>query len=268
MLAAVCVCRFLRVGQVCLDAPEAGWFRMAWFGVHGMSIPMKTQQRLALPLRGEPFFSELDPETVARVEGLVYHREYGFRQIIYFPDDPCNLVYWVRRGRVRITRVSGDGREVTFRHLLPGDLFGEECLTDLPRRECYAEAMKPTVLCLMHTEDFLRCLKQEPGMALRVARALCRRALDTEHVFTETVFLSVRSRVASALLRLYRREGAEQGGAISITHQEIANLIGSTRETTTATLHGLRAEGILTLSNRRIEITDPISLEQVARSDT
>jgi len=222
--------------------------------------------KLTLSLQEEPFFQGMSEALVSRIEAFVYHRAYDARQIVYFPDDPYDYVYWVREGRVKVTRVSDDGRELTFRHLLPGDMLGEECLVDRPKRDDYAEAMVPTMLCLMRAADFRRLAREELALAHKVAQRLCCRITETEQVLVETVFSPVRSRVASGLLRLYRREKGQNRDALCVTHQEVANLVGSTRETTTAVLHMLRAEGILDMANRRLTILDPVALEHVAKN--
>ncbi len=225
---------------------------------------MRKCMKLALSLREEPFFRKMSDSLLARIEGYVFHREYEPRQIIYFPDDPCDYVYWVREGRVKVTRVSGDGRELTFRHLLPGDMLGEECLVEQPKRGAYAEAMMATILCLMRADDFRRIAREEAEVSLRTAQRLCYRVVETEQVLSESVFKSVRNRVASVLLRLYSRTPKSENGTLRLTHQEIASLIGSTRETTTAVLHGLRNEGILSMANRRVTVLDPVALEHAA----
>ncbi len=230
-------------------------------------MSVKHPGKTGLSLHDAPFFHDFDEYLVERIEGFVYLREYEARQIVFFPNDLCDQVFWVYRGRVRVTRVSDDGRELSFRHLVAGDLFGEECLVQRPRREEYAEALAPSTLCIMRCDDFRRLMASEPALSLRVAENLCSRALEIEQVLSEAVFHSVRSRVAAGLLRLQRKATGGRGAVISVTHQEIANLIGSTRETTTATLHALRTEGLVELANRRLTILDPEALERVARSD-
>ena len=227
---------------------------------------MKKRLKLDFSLREEPFFRSMSEPVVTRLERFAHHREYEPRQIIYFPDDPCDYVYWVREGRVKVTRVSGDGRELTFRHLFPGDMFGEECLTEKPKRDAYAEAMTRTVLCLMRAGDFRRITREEGEVSLMLANRLCQRVNELEHVLAETVFKTVRSRVASGLMRLYQRAPQHEQGTLMVTHQEIANLVGSTRETTTAVLHGLRRDGIVDIANRRVVILDPAALEHAARN--
>lgn len=225
---------------------------------------MRKQMKLALSLHQEPFFRGMSRPVVDRIVTYVYHRQYEPRQIIYFPDDPCDYVYWVREGRVKVTRVSADRRELTFRHLIAGDMLGEECLIERSKRYDYAEAVLPSILCLIRADDFRRVMREEAEVACAVAQRLCIRVTETEQVLADTVFRSVRSRVASGLLRLYRRECNAGRGTLRITHQEIASLVGSTRETTTAVLHGFREEGMLELANRRLTVLDAIALERAA----
>jgi len=122
------------------------------------------------------------------------------------------------------------------------------------------------VLFLMRAGDFRRLVRQEGELSHVLAKWLCRRVTESEEVLAETVFQAVRGRVASGLLRLYRRAPARDKGMLEVTHQELANLIGSTRETTTATLHRLRHEGIVNIGNRRVTVLDPVALEHAARS--
>lgn len=227
---------------------------------------MKKHVTLALSLREEPFFRDFSPKTISKIENCVYHREYEPRQIVYFPDDPCDYVYWVRQGRIKITRVSPDGRELTFRHLFPGDLLGEECLIEPPKRGVYAEAMDTTVLCLMPAPDFVQITREDKEFSNVLAAFLCQRAIHAEEVLAETVFKPVRSRIAAGLLRLHERAPDTERGCLRVTHQEIASLVGSTRETTTAVLHELRQEGIIDMANRRVTVLDPAALDQAARS--
>lgn len=227
---------------------------------------MKTKLQEAPPLAEEPFFSSLSERVLSIVSNYVYHREYEPRQIIYFPDDRADGVYWVRTGRVKVTRTGGEGRDLTFRHLFPGDMLGEECLVSDGPRDSYAEAMTTSLLCIMRSDDFRRVVREEPEVSGLLARRLAERVTELESVLAETVFKTVRSRVASGLYRLYQKAPSSDEGTLWVTHQEIASLVGSTRETTTAVLHHLRKEGILAIHNRRVQVLDPVALEHVARS--
>jgi len=225
---------------------------------------MSKSKRIILPLDEEPFFKGMSAAVLAKIETYVYHRAYEARQVVYFPDDPCDYVYWIREGRIRVTRVSGDGRELTFRHLGQGDMLGDECMTDRPKRNDYAEALEPTTLCLMRTDDFRRATREEAELAYAVAERLSRRVLEVEQILAEMVFSSVQKRVCATLLRLSRREETHRTVSLNITHQEMANLVGATRETVTVVLHELREEGVIELANRRLRIVDMAVLRQAA----
>ncbi len=218
-----------------------------------------------LSLREEPFFRDTNEAVLARIEPYVYSRDYEPRQIIYFPDDPCDYAYWVREGRVRITRVSRENRELTFCHLVSGDVFGEECLGDVARRNNYAEAMDATTLFLMRSDDFRRIAGEEAEFARSIARSTGRRLAQMEQLLCEMAFQSVRSRVAAGILRLYHRDAGGEEAILRVTHQELANLVGSTRETTTAVLHELREHGVIKIANRRLTVVNPIGLQNLAQ---
>lgn len=218
--------------------------------------------KAAMPLDNEPFFQRMGRETISRVEAYAYHRRYEPRQIIFFPDDPCDFVYWVREGRVKVGLAAGDGRELTYRHLGPGDMLGDILLADQAKRVKYAEALENSLLCIMRADDFRRLLYEEVEVALALARELTRRVLTLEEVFADIVFRSVRQRVAAALLRLSRGETENGPITVHVTHQELANLVGASREKVTLILHEFREEGTVALANRRVRILNPSGLSQ------
>jgi CRP/FNR family transcriptional regulator, cyclic AMP receptor protein len=227
---------------------------------------MRNKMKLALSLDEEPFFAGMSGDLRARVQSFVYHRRYDTRQVVFFPNDDCAYVYWVREGRVKITRVSREHRELTFRHFFSGDIFGEECMDESIRRNDYAEALSPAVLCLMRAGDFRRFMREDAEFCFAVTARMNRRMKELEQVFAENVFNSVISRAAAMILRLYRLQGSKED-EVPLTHQELANLIGATRETTTAMLHQLRGAGAIQIANRRLTIADHILLEHFAHEE-
>jgi len=224
--------------------------------------PEKTEPTHSLA--SERFFKGISSEVVARVETFSHQRQYASRQIVFFPDDRCDCVYWVRSGRVKITHVSDNGREISFRHLFRGDIFGEECLLSQARRLYYAEALSPTLLTLVPGSDFVRLVRDEQELSLALARNACRRAIALEHMLSDFVFSEVRDRTLRRLWYLYCREQEGCEDSLSITHQEMANLVGAARETITGVLHQLVKEKVISLSNRRIDVLDPALLRQIS----
>ncbi|HRZ82020.1 MAG TPA: Crp/Fnr family transcriptional regulator [Candidatus Hydrogenedentes bacterium] len=227
---------------------------------------MPKQFKTAESFTKEPFFAGMGAQARARVEEYAYVREYEPRQIIFFPDDPCDHVYWVLQGRVKFSRVLPDGREWTVRHLEPGDMLGDDLLLSPDRHAGYAEALTPARLALMRASDFLRLVRDEGEVARALAAQLSRRLNTAEQVLLETLSFPLRCRVAATLSRLAPREGAGEADALAITHRELAHLTGATREAVTNTLHELRDRGLIRLANRRIHVIDPAGLQRAAET--
>jgi len=218
-------------------------------------------EQAPVPLRELPFFAGLSPECFGQAETYVYHRDYEKRQIIFFPHDACDYVYWLRSGRVRVFRTASDERELSFRHVAVGGMLGEEAIAGRHHRQDYAEALSDTALAMMRIDDFHRLMRESAEFAQCVAMVLAGRNVALEQRLAQHVFLPVRSRIAGALMSVYELEQAAPGGTLPITHQELANLAGTTRETTTAVLHGLRDERMIAIANRRITVLEPSRLE-------
>jgi CRP-like cAMP-binding protein len=143
-------------------------------------------------------------------------------------------------------------------------MFGEDCMSGSHQRYDHAESLEASRLRWLSTRDFQDLLDGEVDFTRAVLENVRQRASDIEEVFSETVFRPVSSRIAAGLLRLCRQESAEVR-TIRITHQEVANLAGSTRETTTAVLHSLRNAGVVEIANRRVTVLDIDALRSVAR---
>lgn len=128
----------------------------------------------------------------------------------------------------------------------------------------HAESMEATRLRFMSAEAFRSVLDSDLEFARAVLERVSRRAREMDHLYAEAVFRPVRGRIAAGLLRLYQLE-RPAGRTIRVTHQEVANLAGSTRETTTAVLHSLREAGVVETGNRRVTLLDLEALREAAQ---
>lgn len=225
---------------------------------------MKDRQGSVDPLPIASVFSTLSPALSSLLDARCQFRDCSANERIYFPEDPCDGVYWVETGRVKVSRISKEGRALTLRHCCPGDMFGEDCMASCHQRRDHAESLAASRLRWMPASEFQDLLDSEVEFTRFVLEYVRHRACDMEEVFSETVFRPVSSRIAAGLLRLCRQESGE-ARTISITHQEVANLAGSTRETTTAVLHSLRKAGVVEIANRRVTVLDLDALRSVAR---
>ena len=189
------------------------------------------------------------------------------RQPIYLPGDASNTVYLLKAGRVKLSRVSEDGKELTLAIMEPGEVFGEmETLEEIPR-DTLAEALDDVSLCIIKRRDFEEMLKRDPNTSIRLTKLMGLRLKKIESRIENLVFKDVPARLAQFLLQLSEEIGTrEPRGTLigaKITHQEMANLIGSTRETVSATIGEFKRQGFLDLIQRRVLILDSNGLQKM-----
>ncbi|WP_447979960.1 Crp/Fnr family transcriptional regulator [Candidatus Nitrospira bockiana] len=212
-------------------------------------------------------FSTLSRRELEEIERMTRMQEVRKRQLIYLPGDPSTTVYLLKRGRVKIASTNASGKEVTFEILEPGEIFGElEVLEDSPR-ETQAEALDDVLICAIHREDFDRYLHEHPDMTVKLTKLIGLRLRKIQSRVEDLVFRDVPARLAHVLLELGKTEGIPDGASIRIraklTHQELANLIGCTRETVSNTLSQFREQGVIRIDGRSITILDAARLSQL-----
>jgi CRP-like cAMP-binding protein len=229
---------------------------------------VQEDQRALWYLKKIPLFQDLGPEAMSRLAETVQIAEIRRRQVIYLPGDPGKTVYFVNGGRVKISKVTRDGKELTLAYRGPGELFGEIALVEGGPREEMAEAMENALLTEMERGDFERLIQTQPLLGLRLARLLTQRRRDIENKIENLVFKDVNSKLAELLIRLANDFGVDDARgtlvALKITHQEMANLIGSTRETVSLTLSQFKRKGLIRTDGRKVIIADREGLKALA----
>ena len=214
-------------------------------------------------------FEQLTPEQLQRVEARSLARRVA-------PEVPCTpqptppTACSLASGRVKISSLTRDGKQSILAFIEPGELFGELAVVEPGQREEYAEAVKASLVILIQADDMLRLMEEHPDVSLRVTKLIGLRRKRFERRLKHLLFHSNRQRLVHLLLELaqdYGRpspEGVELG--IGLSHQDLANIIGSTRETVTVTLGQLQAEGSLRLGRRKITLTNLQGLAQSVRT--
>jgi CRP/FNR family transcriptional regulator len=219
-------------------------------------------------LESTPLFTDLPPGVLSRIADRSLWREYRRRQAIHFPGEPADAIFVLRHGRVKVSRLSEDGKEITLNLVGANEALGEECLLDAVTRETLAEVLEPAQALRISREELLPVLQAHPPFALAVARLMSGRRRTAESRLEEMIFRTVRGRLAALLTRLARSDGRATDGGIlldlSLAHQDLAGQIGSTRETTTLTLNEFRRGGLLRIDHCRILIRDLAGLEAIA----
>lgn len=181
---------------------------------------------------------------------------------IYRAGDASDTLFLLKKGRVQIVRETADGKRLVTAVLGPETFFGEMALVGqrFPR-DATAEALDDATICVMSRLDVERLILAHPKVGLRFLERVGARLAETQAMVEEFAFKPVAARLASVLLRL---AGDEEQPAIEVSHQELADMVATYRETVTVTLHDLKALGLVDLGRRSITILDRDRLEAQA----
>lgn len=205
-------------------------------------------------------FQRLDSAALRELEPRCRVRKFPRGSPIYLPADEADGVLLLASGRVKICSFSTDGKQAILTFIEPGELFGELSVLDDETREEYAEAAEASQIILIPSDEIRRLMNDRPEISLGITKLIGLRRRRIERRLKYLLFRSNRERLIHLILELAEQYGyaTKDGVALSIklSHQELANIIGSTRETVTVVLGELQAEGSLRLGRRRIILKD------------
>lgn len=206
-------------------------------------------------IRSNKILSSLPEDELNRMVNLLRPVNIRKKNFIYNTGDSADTVYILKEGRIKITRFTEDGRELTIDILEPGDIFGELVLAGEVQRETSAEALEDSFICAIHRKDFEEFLNKNPAFSFRITKWIGFKLRRIENRFENLIFQDVRMRILTLLKDLADKYGIDvpEGKEISLrlSHQEIANLIGSTRETVTLEINNLKRSGLITVRDRK-----------------
>jgi CRP-like cAMP-binding protein len=205
-------------------------------------------------LRAIPLFRDLGEKDLADIAGLLIDRKFPRDAVIYEDGSMGDYMYIIQEGQVKVTKMSEDGREKILEILGPGDFHGEMALLDRAPRSASAKTTTPCVLLALSRQDFLGLLKQNHEVTLELIRVLARRLRETDEQIKGLLFERVEGRTRRLLARLAKEPvpGREDRMATSpITHQQLADLVGTSRETITRVVKELKDEGWLEQEGKR-----------------
>jgi CRP-like cAMP-binding protein len=195
-------------------------------------------------------------------------RTFRTRELIFRSGTPAEELYLLEEGRVRLFRRSPEGKRLTFSIVEPGDLFGEMVLLPEGRHECDAQALSPGVLYAIPRRRLEELLSQDPTLPLSIMENLGRRAQALERRLGDLVFKSVPQRLAALLLDLAGPAANRLQGPARLphryTHQQLAEMINTHRETVTKVLNRFRDSRLATASRQGIVLLDLDRLREMA----
>ena len=205
-------------------------------------------------LRAIPLFRNLDQKDLAEIAGLLIDRKFPRDAVIYEDGSIGDYMYIIEEGQVKVTKTSEDGREKILQILGPGDFHGEMALLDRAPRSASVKTTTPCVLLALSRQDFLGLLKQNHELTLELIRELARRLREADEQIRGLSFERVESRARRLLARLAKEKAPahpDRMATAPITHQQLADLVGTSRETITRVVKELKDSGWLEQEGKR-----------------
>ncbi|GAC1392673.1 MAG: Crp/Fnr family transcriptional regulator [Vulcanimicrobiaceae bacterium] len=203
-------------------------------------------------LRQNALFERVAEDDISRFSQSFSQIVYPKRTLVFDFGDPSANIFLLKTGKVSVSRITADGKEVTLAILGEGDIFGEEALFGKTTRTTVARCMEDSLLCCTRAQDLFKILSVNPILALNVAKYLGERLDDAHNTVEDISSLKVGERILNLFERLANDHGRStpEGTVLDIrlTHAEIASLIGSSRETVTLEIRRLCDAGRVRVS--------------------
>ncbi len=215
-------------------------------------------------LQENELFHDLPARDMAELERVTTLTNVPRGRVFYRPEDPGERLFLLRQGRVQLYRISPEGKKLVLATLGPGALFGEMALMGQQMHNAFAEAMEDCSIIVLSRADLERLILTAPIIGRRILALTHKRLSDAEARLEDIAFKGIPARLASLLLRL----AAEQDGRtiVGLTHQDLAETIGTYRETATQVLNELKNDGLIEIGRKRITILDAERLRKIAES--
>lgn len=218
-------------------------------------------------IRRVPLFATLSEEEFKGLEHIFQVKSYRKNQIIFLEEETGNYMYIVMAGKVKVTKATATGKETILAIHQAGDFFGEMALLDGKTSPATVSAMEDCRIATIFHNDFQRLLMSNEKVVRQIIQVLCSRLRQVWAQVQQLSYSSADDRIRAGILQLSRKHGVQDARGIiidlKITHQELAEFVGTSRETVTRTLARLQKKGVLQLENRRIILLKPKDLMSV-----
>ncbi len=205
-------------------------------------------------------FQRLAPDELQFVESRSRSRTFARKTPIYLPAQQADAVFLLAAGRAKICHLTSDGKQSILAFIEPGELFGELAIFDGNQRDEYAEAVEDSTVVMIPGDTMNELMARRHDVSLGITKMIGLRRKRVEQRLKNLLFLSNRERLTHLLLELAEQYGSknEQGVqlGIKLSHQDLANVIGSTRESVTVVLGELQLAGLIKVGRRKVVILD------------
>lgn len=200
--------------------------------------------------------NSMEKDALMEIERITTMNSVKKGKIIFSPHQSIEGLFLLKKGQVRLYRINPEGKEFTVGLLGAGNIFGEIESFSTGTNDTYVEAISDTLLCLLKKEDFEKFIKERPEIALKMIKLLSERLREAQDMLEKLALSDVRSRITYLLLKLADTFGQPQGDFQRIdaplTHQDLANMVGSTRETVSSILAIMVKENLILTGRKEL----------------
>lgn len=220
-------------------------------------------------LKRIPIFQELSPQEEAEIQGLMVTKRFKRGRIIFYEGDPGEAVYFVKAGKVKVYKSDEEGREYILKILGQGEVFAETVLLEGGPYPATAETVEDSTLGIINNRDLERLLMENCQIAIKMLTIVSQRLRDAQEQVRNLAFKDTYDRTSCMLHRMSLDHGIKTPRGIevnlSLTRQEMASLVGTSRETVTRILSDMKREGIIDLDRQTIVVLNENRLMKCPR---
>lgn len=210
-------------------------------------------------------FSGLSDDELAEIAAFTLERRYQKGRIIFVEEEPGEAIYFLKSGLIKVSKQDGEGREHTLHYVNPGDVFAEVVLFDAGGYPATAEVVEDAEVGLIRNRDMDRALIKNPGMTLEMLKIMARRLRNAQRQIMELALKDTTRRLAGLLLKLAEEHGVLRNNGVLIslplTNQELANLVGTSRETVNRILSEFRRRKAISIVRQEGIVVNRAKLE-------
>ncbi len=207
-----------------------------------------------------PIFSDLPKGELDKIEKIGARKHYEKNEVILVEEEAGNALFVIITGKVKVSRTSGDDREVILTILSDSDFFGEMAILDGLTRSAAVTAIEKTELFLIQRNDFLNLLKNYPDVAITLLQELTKRLRAADMKIKALSLKDAEGKVATVILQLADDIGKIRQGRVEIEkipmQQDLANMAGTSRETISRTFHSFAKKGLIEIEGSKLRILD------------
>ena len=211
-------------------------------------------------LKYVPIFSELDENTLEQISKLGIRKSFVKDSVVLFEHETGSALFVIESGKVKVSRVSDDGKEVILTILGESDFFGEMAILDGLTRSANVTAMEDSELFIIQRSEFLGFLHSHPEIAIALLQELTQRLRAADMKIKSLSLKDAEGKVATVILQLADDIGKIKHGTVEIEklpfQHDLANMAGTSRETISRTLHSFAKKGMVELDGSRLRILD------------